>query len=324
MILCPRCEKPIRNNKYICYFCGYKFRTVCKKCGYMNFYLANYCGNCGTALSFTKKITQYLKTKFPILLNYNILFKLKKFASGFAFGILLVIFALGSMGMTNNHKPFNKEFLQNFYTFYSSSDVILTNFQDPIIATCYKKIIAWKESIPDINSYATIKDLYSITQILQKYLDIKINVEDLLNFNVLCNDINDILPTKPHNSNSLIEYKINKQSTQYITRIKLVHYLYKLAFNTIVKNNQHTLSDVEPISSYIDIPSYHPYAYQIKFLENLGIKFQVFQQSSQSSEKFNPYGKVQLSEITHSIIKYLLALDKTSKRTFIKIYSHKF
>ncbi|NCB40930.1 MAG: zinc ribbon domain-containing protein [Erysipelotrichia bacterium] len=120
---CPRCETGKFNSSGICSHCGYSLRTACPECAYPNIPDARFCGSCGCGLNWPVRLQDFLNRK----LNYLQKFKIKKFATGLAFGTLLTFFAFGTMGMqttdnvvhTQSHDrvqqiKFHSEFAFNF------------------------------------------------------------------------------------------------------------------------------------------------------------------------------------------------------------------
>ncbi|KAF1080074.1 MAG: hypothetical protein GQF41_3541 [Candidatus Rifleibacterium amylolyticum] len=93
--LCPRCDNGKLDSTGKCMQCGYTLRTRCNGCGHFNIPTSRFCGGCGQAMTLKLRIQQVINRHIDFIQKI----RLRKFATGAAFGGLLALFAFGSMGM---------------------------------------------------------------------------------------------------------------------------------------------------------------------------------------------------------------------------------
>lgn len=97
---CPKCETGKLNAAGTCQVCGYSLRTRCSSCGHLNIPGARFCGGCGQGMTVLVKLQNQINHN----LSYLHRFRIRKFATGLAFGGLLTFFAFGSMGMQSHNE----------------------------------------------------------------------------------------------------------------------------------------------------------------------------------------------------------------------------
>jgi len=150
---CPKCETGTIGKIGCCSNCGYTLRIKCEDCGHPNIPSARFCGVCGYGMTFSIRLSIFVNRK----INYLNRIRVKKFAAGLSFGILLTFFAFGSMGMV-----------------YETSNTDLNPPRQkkaaPVLSQSFsKKIKTQLKSLfkgHDVSINASIDDMASIIEIL--------------------------------------------------------------------------------------------------------------------------------------------------------------
>ncbi|NLM18385.1 MAG: hypothetical protein GX221_11800 [Candidatus Riflebacteria bacterium] len=160
---CPRCERGTLNHNGSCKQCGYQVRRRCTSCGFTNVQYARYCGGCGQAMSEFRRIYKSLDKKVSFVQAMNI----KKFASGLFFGLLLVIFAFGSMGM--------KRFVEDIDIPHTETtpEFVRPSFESANMKGFKNEVQGFFEE-KDLSQRANLEDLFAIMDGMMKQLNPKL------------------------------------------------------------------------------------------------------------------------------------------------------
>lgn len=267
---CPKCEKN-KLNHGICSKCNYSIKARCVSCGHYNMPSAKFCGICGEGIALSIRVKQLINRNT----NYLQRFRIRKFATGISFGILLTIFAFSSVGMRSNNikedAPYNlkipliSEYRQQLSKAF---DIALT-----------KQMIGKNQ-----NTYAKIDDLSKTVDLLIEHL------QPLLG----------TLVNTPINTASDYIKNLKKLSKKNrVTRGNNVMVLFYFLSDFL--NLQYRNFPQE--SAYLDIPKFHFLAVPINALKkfDIGTEF--------NNEEFGINNSITLTELNITAKKTMRAIE---------------
>ncbi len=240
--LCPRCENGKLDSTGKCVQCSYTLRSKCEECGYYNIPTARFCGGCGRAMSFKLRLHQAINRHLNLLQK----FRIRKFATGAAFGGMLALFAFGSMGMRADvDLPATARVIQ--------SQHVVTDFYKPFALSFEAGLKEMQKTI-DSHRKAGLADLTSVVDLLIHHLRpvaIKAGIERL--------------PAESAGaySKALYNFSRSKSMTRGSTTVVMFHFLSDLL--------DFQYRDFSQDSRYSDIPRFHFLTVPANALTSLGI-----------------------------------------------------
>ncbi|MBF0547778.1 MAG: zinc ribbon domain-containing protein [Candidatus Riflebacteria bacterium] len=243
--VCPKCEKAITDGGTICHSCGYRLQIKCSVCGSSNIPQAVFCGECGQALSFSRRIKYKLEEGIYWLLGE----KARHIIAGFVFGVLLIMFAFGAMGMKSpEHAKVQPE----------------NQISQPILSVMVsesgkKALGSLSKAFEKENSSREIsrKDLIRVGNLILEAFSPSLNQNKEI-FNPDFSDSRKYLQS--------LELSRAENAGEKLTRADIAVFLFRL------------ISDVFDVSNcevsenkYNDIPKYHFMNIPVETLDSLGI-----------------------------------------------------
>ncbi len=238
---CPKCETGRLNSSGNCELCGYSLRVKCSDCGHLNIPGARFCGGCGKGMSLLVRF----QSQINLHLNSFQKLKMRRFATGIAFGSLLTFFAFGSMGMQSNHED-GKIVSSYFQThqFKFKADFAM-QFEKDLVSLCHNRKKGKNAGSADLNQIIDllIKHLKPVAQKLNKT---RVPADSCLDY-----------------SRSIQNYSKSREATRGSSAMMLFSFLSDfLEFN---------YRDFAQESSYTDIPRFNFMCVPTNALKNLGI-----------------------------------------------------
>ena len=240
--LCPRCEHGNLDITGKCRHCGYTLREKCEVCGHYNIPTSRFCGGCGRAMTLKLRLQQAINRHISYLQKL----KIRKFATGAAFGGLLALFAFGSMGMRADREL----------------PVTAGQLNQGIVAEFYKPFA--------LNFEADLKEIRrTLDPHRQAGLAELTNVVDLLIRHLRPIAIEAGVSRLPAESaglyaKALHNFSRTKSMTRGSTTMILFHFLSDLL--------DFQYRDFSQESVYSDIPRFHFLTVPVNALNSLGIK----------------------------------------------------
>ena len=158
---CPKCETGKLNAAGNCGICGYSLRNKCSDCGHLNIPGARFCGGCGQGMTALIRAQTFVNRQVSFMQRL----KMRRFATGLAFGGLLSFFAFGSMGMQGNHE--NGRLLPSYFQAqrFSFHEDFAVRFEKDLQSPCLRFRQRDCRSAPDCrSSYQTSQASGSKTQ----------------------------------------------------------------------------------------------------------------------------------------------------------------
>ncbi len=259
---CPKCEAGKLNAAGTCQVCGYSLRTRCSSCGHLNIPGARFCGGCGQGMTILVR----LQNQVNLNLSYLSRFRIRKFATGLAFGGLLTFFAFGSMGMQSNLEEgqLSHKYLAN-RTFEFKNDFAI-QFEKDLLTLCKKS-----------DKEATVDDLNQVVDLLIQHLK---PIARRLNRVRLPAD------TSSEYTGSLRNFSQSGMVTRGSSAMVFFQFLSDfLEFN---------YRDFPQESSYNDIPRFHFMCVPAAALRNLGLEL------ARSQDNFGITDPISLKEICNA------------------------
>ncbi len=238
---CPKCETGRLNASGTCELCGYSLRVKCSDCSHLNIPGARFCGGCGKGMSLLVRFQSQINSQLDCLQKL----KMRRFATGIAFGSLLTFFAFGSMGMQGNHeggKLVSNYFQTQQFKFHADFAV---QFEKDLTALCQHRKKGKTAGSADLNQ---IMDLLikHLKPVAQKYNKSRVPADSCLDY-----------------SRSIQNYARSREVTRGSSAMMLFHFLSDfLEFN---------YRDFPQESAYTDIPRFNYLCVPTNALKNLGI-----------------------------------------------------
>ncbi len=261
---CPKCETGKLNAAGNCGNCGYSLRNKCSDCGHLNIPGARFCGGCGRGMTVVIRAQTFVNRQVSFIQRL----KMRKFATGLAFGGLLSFFAFGSMGMQGSHE--NGRLLPSYFQAqqFSFHEDFAVRFEKDLQSLCRNR---------RQGEYANAADLHQVVDLLIRHLK---PLAQKLNQGRFPADSSSDYTRALHN------FSRGKEVTRGSSAMLLFHFLSDfLEFN---------YRDFPQESSYNDIPRFHFMCVPATALKSLGIDL------AQSSEDFGMTEPIEIAQLCNA------------------------